>query len=523
MKWTIAFVVLAVVAALAYADKDTDYYPTGVSNPNVERKMYWKKAINVLQDISQFDKLYVQYHTCAMTPVTTGDRDGPDGHDEHWYMGLTPRVGANVGYSLYGILKGEDDEGCIEHTFINSFITTTGAAQFGQALALKGDYLTSYTFEVEGMEDNRERKLEDASDAESAYKISSACYLGEDGSNGDDQQQDDHDATYKHGEKYAQGSTSYSLACQNLMFVQAEFQGAYCDGLDQYSAIDLLDDFNEDIKKVNCAVIYDSSYDAKYYYEDNNAGNEGGQDQDQTVELQYAVDLLQVSRACSIRAYPNECPDPHGLVAKYANALENTRASSADTSVSKFLRRFGYAGLMALGFILVLISCGMDGWRISNSKGMESEKATTARTIPVIRQLSSASQQVVKGVKENTKSAVQRIRSYAEEEAFLKESIEVGNHESIKPSDILLDAGNEEAANEEIANAVLASVAPEKVSKASAKVPLETSAMSLAPVSAEMGKTVEEKPKKIYKRPRMARISRVLFGRSAKKAKKSCM
>lgn len=47
------------------AEKDSTYWPPGKTNPNVKKKMYWHDSFNVLQDIDQFDKLYVVYHNCA--------------------------------------------------------------------------------------------------------------------------------------------------------------------------------------------------------------------------------------------------------------------------------------------------------------------------------------------------------------------------------------------------------------------------------------------------------------------------
>lgn len=47
------------------ADKDSNYYAPGTWNPNIEDKMYWNDAHNVLEDLAQFDKLYVQFHNCA--------------------------------------------------------------------------------------------------------------------------------------------------------------------------------------------------------------------------------------------------------------------------------------------------------------------------------------------------------------------------------------------------------------------------------------------------------------------------
>lgn len=56
--------VLVALAVPSMADRDTDYYP-GYTNPNVNTEMYWKNAINVLQDLDQFSSLYVKYHGCV--------------------------------------------------------------------------------------------------------------------------------------------------------------------------------------------------------------------------------------------------------------------------------------------------------------------------------------------------------------------------------------------------------------------------------------------------------------------------
>jgi hypothetical protein len=47
------------------ASKDDSFYAAGVQNPNVELAMYWKEPRNVLQDLSKFSKLYVQFHSCS--------------------------------------------------------------------------------------------------------------------------------------------------------------------------------------------------------------------------------------------------------------------------------------------------------------------------------------------------------------------------------------------------------------------------------------------------------------------------
>jgi hypothetical protein len=63
MKFLVAAPLL--LAALVAGNKDDTYYAHGVTNPNTAEPMYWHQGYNVLQDLSQFDKLYVTYHNCA--------------------------------------------------------------------------------------------------------------------------------------------------------------------------------------------------------------------------------------------------------------------------------------------------------------------------------------------------------------------------------------------------------------------------------------------------------------------------
>jgi hypothetical protein len=51
-----------IVDTVAY--KDNKSYGS-YTNPNVAYDHYWADASNVLQDLSSFDKLYVQYYGCA--------------------------------------------------------------------------------------------------------------------------------------------------------------------------------------------------------------------------------------------------------------------------------------------------------------------------------------------------------------------------------------------------------------------------------------------------------------------------
>jgi len=66
----------------------------------------------------------------------------------NWYMGLQPCMGANVAYSLYGILDGATDaesNPCNKENFVNSFFTTDGLTTF--AYASNGNVDTSNLYQ----------------------------------------------------------------------------------------------------------------------------------------------------------------------------------------------------------------------------------------------------------------------------------------------------------------------------------------------------------------------------------------
>lgn len=54
------------MASVAQGAQDTAYYP-GFSNPNTQDEMYYREAVNVLQDLEsgEFQSLYIQYHSCV--------------------------------------------------------------------------------------------------------------------------------------------------------------------------------------------------------------------------------------------------------------------------------------------------------------------------------------------------------------------------------------------------------------------------------------------------------------------------
>lgn len=128
-----------------------------MGNPNVDLKMYWADAHNVLEDLDQFSYLYVQYHNCAwaQNKATYEDEESGSGDEtDYWYLGATPTYTANVAFSLYGALEGESFSGCNADTFINSFTTNQGFEAFASALYYSGvvdtDYSGTYSSECQG-------------------------------------------------------------------------------------------------------------------------------------------------------------------------------------------------------------------------------------------------------------------------------------------------------------------------------------------------------------------------------------
>ncbi|GKY98950.1 hypothetical protein MPSEU_000850800 [Mayamaea pseudoterrestris] len=123
--------------------QDDSYYPYGRVNPNTKHPMYWHDASNILQDLDQFSELYVQFHSCAWSPLDFNEQQQEQGENmdenDYWYMNAMPQSGPNIAFSLYGSLKkGRNFSGCNKRTYINSFYTTAGFSVFADTLASAG-------------------------------------------------------------------------------------------------------------------------------------------------------------------------------------------------------------------------------------------------------------------------------------------------------------------------------------------------------------------------------------------------
>lgn len=209
-----------------------------------------------------YEEIYLKYHRCVWSEYgnSAGDYDngcGGDGNGNVWYMGRTPCYRANVAYSLYGVLKGENatDNPCKRGTFINSFFSTDGVETFAESLGI----------------DNG-----DATDQCEVYSVAE-------------------DDTYKNGDAASENNqmlyptySSFTTSCgADGSFIQGLFKGAYCSSREGVTSLDTLTDFNSAVDNLECSRIYSS-----------------------TDGVDMASNLLLYSESCSKLEYPLGCPDP---------------------------------------------------------------------------------------------------------------------------------------------------------------------------------------------------------------------
>lgn len=313
------------------ASKDDSYYPAGVSNPNVNNEMYWKEPHNVLQDLDQFEKLYIEFHSCAWSEVLEVSNDDNNNNNNNnnqfsnlqqadgWYLGSVPPFGANVAYSLYGVLAGgssRDHKGCTKQHYINSFVTTGGIESFTTALAQGG----VENFQVAAAEDNNNKD-----DENEDVQVTSACQVPE-GFELDyddyynDNNNNENNNGYEAVHRYTEGYTSYGVVCSSTNFVRAQFEGALCQGDAVVDVVNTLDDFNQDLQSTGCVAIYDRSVDD--YSQQQQQQNDNNENDQQVLPVET---LLQSSRTCDYRR--SSCPDPHGKLARQSRALERATGS----------------------------------------------------------------------------------------------------------------------------------------------------------------------------------------------------
>jgi hypothetical protein len=304
-------VFLASSCSIALASKASTLYPNGVTNPNVDNAMYWEDSKNVLQDLSQFDKLYVQYNGCTWSPyfeaadgddggdnICSGYAGGTDDGGTGWYLGMAGCSRAQVAYSLYGTLKGQKDKGCRKSRFINSFFTFGGVEAWISSMQSLGA-LQDFSTSSNGDEDRRLDYDE--------YTIASTCTTV----GGDDRNLEE-DNGEENGDSFNEGATSIGVGCTTAgNFRLYEFQGSYCHADSSAQTVDTLNAFNSAIEGQTCVQIYDGS---SYTY---NEEDEEDGDQDDAAS---PLTVLAQSKSCSPQ-WSTNCPDPYGKVAQYETAM----------------------------------------------------------------------------------------------------------------------------------------------------------------------------------------------------------
>jgi hypothetical protein len=247
---------------------------------------------------------------CSWSPYTSNNNNeecGKETDDKFWYMGSTECFRANAAWSLYGILNGKDDVGCNRKTFINSFFTVSGVESFTQAL-----YEAGVTFQSNG-------------DNDYPGGATSQCSYQASNNNADD--------SASHNQKYGTGYSSSALGCYKNSFAMKVFKGPFCNSLDEVKISDKMSNFNNDLQLATCVPIYSAT--------DGNDNND--------------LNILQYSSACSIREFPNSCPDPYGKLARYSRAQAKAVAKAAHPSRERLKDAFSWI-LLTLGVVLIIFS-----------------------------------------------------------------------------------------------------------------------------------------------------------------------
>jgi len=261
----------------------------------------------------------VTHHSCVWSSYENGcGANAGEDEDEFWYMGMAPCFRANAAYSLYGVLKGQNDSGCNHKTFINSFMTKAGLESFTSAVAAAG-----ISFENSNDNSNNDYDYENYNDAndqanyeqynneqdQNYYQggISASCSLVESNGGGQGENQ------IRLNEDY----TSTGVTCSaDGNYVQAFFNGAYCSSTQKIGVSNAMKTFNQDIAEATCVPIYNVNSYETYLTNDNQDGENDN--------AENPLSLLYHSHSCSVAEFSQGCPDPYGKVHQYEKALTSS-------------------------------------------------------------------------------------------------------------------------------------------------------------------------------------------------------
>jgi len=300
------------------------------SNPNIAYSHYWIDANNVYQDLSSFKKLYVKFHNCAWSVSSLSSDNNANScgsthanSEDQWWVGMNPCMGANVAYSLYGILSSDlsyfQNNHCSSKTFINSFFTTDGLTSFTEAASTSTLNYVSNLNQVCSINEN-------------GYGIGTGC--SSDGT-----------------------------------FTLSKFNGA-CSSGNYISTTNTLDSLNKALtEEMECQLIYSS---------DGSSADYATNLLSHSVACQLNVGTSQQSSKA--------CPDPFGIVRKYEiNFILAQQAQASmisPTERREHVKFVAFVTLMSVGVALILLRlCQLrrllqQNRRFHEQKYMEEEDST---------------------------------------------------------------------------------------------------------------------------------------------------
>lgn len=224
---------------------------------------YWTDANEIVENLDNYQALWVKYHGCVWSECDRGEYFDDDGEnhdgDENWYMTRTQQFCANAAYSLYGIKKNHVSIpflACTRPDYIDTFFTYGGADVFLEAVG----------------KNPRIYADDDSTITYGSSSSNSACrYTSDDDGS----------------------SHSVTMGCTPRgRFGMAKFEDIYCDGNEFEEIINPMRSYNRQIK-TRCHMVYGS---ADWLSGDKQAA---------------VTALLESSWSCDVELYPKSCPDPY--------------------------------------------------------------------------------------------------------------------------------------------------------------------------------------------------------------------
>ena len=331
---------------------------------------------------------------------------GDGGESDQWYLGKTQCFRANSAFSLYGVLKDssaetKDGSMCHKGTFINSFFTTLGVEVITSAFGIEvaadddnGNYPSSYCTSV-GDDNAGDDNAGDDNAGDDNAGDDNAGDDNADDANGEEEKRD--------GWVDYSSYTSYGTGCKKKQFVLDQYNGAFCNGHNVSTTLDTFDSFNSNLESMGCTQIFYGN------------GNMNDGRKMRKLEENDVPGILYYSRACSPLLYPEECPDPYGLVKQYERKLNRALQTKTPThtvysATGRAMSAFSWIFLIA-GLVLAFLS-----YHVYKNTSERSMKQTDTDEDEDLTQPAIFVKQISKAISETSRSVRDAIQDYAEAE-----------------------------------------------------------------------------------------------------------